>query len=61
MDKAASDAGRHSDMSKGGAAELTSPSGFGFSPESQDKGLQWKGNDGGNGHCPWAAGTDSIP
>lgn len=38
--RAASDAGRHSNMSG-----LTSSSGSGFSPKSQDKGLQWKGRD----------------
>lgn len=57
----ASDAGRHSDMSKGGATELTSPSGLGFSPESQDKGLQWKGNDGGNGTVPGQQGQTAYP
>lgn len=38
--RAVSDAGRHSNMSG-----LTSSSGSGFSPKSQDKGLQWKGKD----------------
>lgn len=56
MDKAASDDGRHSDMSKGGATELTSPSGFGFSPESQARGCSGRGMTEGTGTVPGEQG-----
>lgn len=61
MDKAASDDGRHSDMSKGGATELTSPSGFGFSPESQARGCSGRGMTEGTGTVPGEQGQMVYP